>query len=107
MNVTLDRLPLMEAYEIVARDSRALLAAARSADWAEFDSVQATCRVHIAEIRENDGPRSFTGAQRRRRREILVGILRDDRAIRDILEPTTRRFESLMQLRLEREPGAD
>jgi Flagellar protein FliT len=107
MTATLDRVPLMEAYEIVAKDSRDLLAAARAADWSAFDRIQAECRAHVAEIRENAGPREFTAAQKRRRRQILVGILGDDRAIRDILEPTTRRFEALMQLRLEREGGAD
>ncbi len=102
MNLTLDRVPLMEAYETVARDSHALLAAARAADWDEFDRLQALCRDHVAQIRGNHGPREFTSAQKHRRREILVAILGEDRAIRDILEPTTRRFEALMQMRLER-----
>lgn len=106
MSATLDLIPLMDAYEIVARDSRELLAAARAADWNEFDRIQARCRAHVAEIRDNTGPRDFDSAQKRRRREILVGILGDDRAIRDILEPTTRRFEALMQMRVEREGGA-
>ena len=103
MSAPLDLLPLMEAYEVVAKDSRDLLAAARASNWNEFDRIQSRCRAHVAEIRSNAGLREFSADQQRRRREILVGILGDDRAIRDILEPTTRSFDALMQMRPQRE----
>jgi len=98
MNAVPERMDPMQAYESVARASRDLLAAARAGDWADFDRQQAVCHAQV-ELARHLAPRTLTAAESRRRREILMGILADDREIRDILEPVTRRLESILHLR--------
>lgn len=98
MNAGPERQDPMEAYESVARASRDLLDAARAGDWERFDRQQARCHAQV-ELARHVLPRTLSAAESRRRREILMGILADDREIRDILEPVTRRLESILHLR--------
>lgn len=99
MKPSLASLPLMEAYEIIEDQSRALLEAAEAGEWEAFDYLQAQCQALVEDIRCNPAPRSLAPDDARRRREILTHILDDDRQIRDILEPRTRLIGELIQLR--------
>lgn len=107
MKLSLATLPLMEAYEIIEDQSRALLEAAESGQWEAFDHLQAQTRALVEDIRANPAPRALAPDEARRRREILSHILDDDRQIRDILEPRTRRIGELIQLRAASSPGAE
>lgn len=103
MKVTEDTVQILETYEAAGRESRALLRAAVEGDWPEFDRIQERCHRIVSTLRENGSRPLLPPAQAQRRYEILTGILADDRTIRDILEPASRRFESMMNLRGERE----
>ncbi len=106
MKVNPETVQILESYEAAGRASRALLRAALEGDWAEFDRIQERCHAIVSTLRVNGSRPHLPPAQAQRRHEILTDILADDRTIRDILEPSSRRFESMMHLRGERETSA-
>lgn len=107
MKHSLASLPLMEAYEIIEDQSRALLEAAEAGQWEAFDYLQAQTRALVEDIRCNPAPRALAPDEARRRREILSHILDDDRQIRDIIEPRSRCLDDLVRLRAAPGTGAD
>jgi flagellar protein FliT len=105
MNTTLDRMSRLGAYELVAEDSRDLLAAARAGDAEAVERARARCRAHVEALRRHPGPVPLRGPEARRRRELLAAVLADDREIRDILEPAQGRIAKLLGLLPERGGG--
>ncbi len=87
---------LLETYEEAGQASRDLRAAAVRGDWDEFDRVQSHCHTIVALLRAMSPLPPLPPTHARRRHEILAGILADDRAIRDILEPLSWRLGQVL-----------
>ena len=79
---------LLACYEAIGEASRRMLEAARAADWRAFAERERSCAALIAMIESLGDPRAILDARGRRRRvEILRGVLHDDAQIRDLIEP--------------------
>ena len=86
MSVTQAR--FLECYAAIAASTGRMLAAARAADWQALDEGERECNDWIARIeRLGDPDRVLDGHGRRVRIEILRRVLRDDAAIRELLQP--------------------
>jgi len=78
----------LDCYEAIAVATRRMLDAARAADWPAFESGERECRTWIERVERLGNPDTLLDAAgRRRRMELLRGVLRDDAALRDILVP--------------------
>lgn len=97
MNDRENLVKLLDTYEAAGKASHDLRAAAVRGDWEEFDRVQAHCHTIVALLRAFGPMPALPAAEARRRHEILTGILADDRAIRDILEPLSWRMGQVLR----------
>jgi flagellar protein FliT len=78
----------LDCYEAIAVATRRMLDAARATDWTAFAAGERECRTWIERIERLGNPDALLDAAgRRRRMELLRGVLRDDAALRDILAP--------------------
>ncbi len=78
----------LECYEAIAAATGRMLAAARAADWPALSESERECQDWIARIERLGDPEGVLDSHGRRRRfEILRGVLRDDAVIRDLLQP--------------------
>jgi flagellar protein FliT len=86
MSATQDR--FLECYAAIAAATGRMLAAARAADWQALDEGERDCNEWIARIeRLGDPDRVLDAPARRVRMEMLRRVLRDDAAIRELLQP--------------------
>ena len=86
MSVAQDR--FLECYAAIAAATGRMLAAARAADWQALDAGERECNEWIARIERLGNPDVvLDGSGRRARMEMLRRVLRDDAAIRDLLQP--------------------
>ena len=86
MSVAQDR--FLECYAAVATATGRMLAAARAADWQALDEGERECNNWIARIERLGDPDVVLDATgRRARMDILRRVLRDDAAIRELLQP--------------------
>ena len=76
---------VLSMYENIAGLTGKMAAAAQSADWKGFDSLQAQCAGQAAAAAS--GVPALDGAKRLRKIDLLKQIMANDRAIRDITEP--------------------
>lgn len=91
----MEPLPLMptqdrflDCYEAIAMATRRMLDAAKAADWPALDAGERECRTWIERIERLGSPDAVLDREGRRRRiELLRGMLRDDAALRDLLQP--------------------
>jgi flagellar protein FliT len=90
---------LIQRYEAIAQASRKMLSAARSDDWDEVARLEGRCRELIAELKAASRSERLSGAEQRRRIELLRGILADDAEIRARAEPWLRQLERLVPSR--------
>ncbi len=86
---------LIEAYEAIATASHAMLAAARADDWAGVAQLEDECRALIDGLRASAAGQSLSGAEQRRRVQLLREILADDAEIRERSEPWLQQLETL------------
>jgi flagellar protein FliT len=78
----------LACYEAIAAATRRMLEAARAGDLRALDACEAECHAWIERIERLGDPDTVLDAQgRRRRMELLRRVLRDDAALRDVLEP--------------------
>ena len=105
MNETDTIVKLLESYEAAGAASRELRSAAIAGDWESFDRAQARCHAIVGLIRAMGPVSALPPPLVRRRHEILTDILADDRAIRDILEPLSRRLGQVMRTPHRAEPA--
>lgn len=81
----------LDCYEAIAAATRRMLDAARAADWPALDANERDCRSWIERIEGLGNPDAVLDRQGRQRRvEILRDVLRDDAALRDVLQPWLR-----------------
>ena len=86
MAATQDR--FLECYAAIAAATGRMLAAARAADWQALDAGERECNEWIARIERLGDPDLVLDATgRRARMDILRRVLRDDAAIRELLQP--------------------
>ena len=86
MPATQDR--FLECYAAIAAATSRMLAAARAADWQALHEGERECSDWIARIeRLGDPERVLDGPARRVRMAMLRSVLRDDAAIRELLQP--------------------
>jgi flagellar protein FliT len=86
MSATQDR--FLECYAEIAAATSRMLAAARAADWQALDDSKRECNEWIARIeRLGDPGPLLDGHGRRVRLDLLRRVLRDDAAIRELLQP--------------------
>jgi flagellar protein FliT len=79
---------LLACYEAIGDASRRMVEAARAADWGAFAERERACEALIERIERIGDPRVILDARGRRRRfEILRGVLIDDAQIRELIEP--------------------
>jgi flagellar protein FliT len=79
---------LLDGYEAIALATRRMLEAARAADWHAFDARSRECNTWMERVERLGAADALLDADgRRRRMELLGGVLRDDAALRDLLQP--------------------
>jgi flagellar protein FliT len=75
-------------YEKIGRVSQLMVQAAENGDWSTLADAEAVCEQLIRRMRSIGDPLAkLDAAARRRRLEILRGILADDARIREITQP--------------------
>ena len=79
---------LLDGYEAIAVATRRMLDAARAGDWHAFDARSRECNTWMERVERLGAAHALLDAEgRRRRMELLSGVLRDDAALRDLLQP--------------------
>lgn len=78
----------LACYEAIACATRRMLDAARAGDLPALAAIEDECHGWMARIERLGDPDCVLDAHGRRRRVELLGrVLRDDAALRDVLEP--------------------
>ena len=89
-----DRPDIMNCYETLARASHAMLLAAREGNWTEVTTLEQRCATLIATMKPAHEASALPEAQRRRRFEIMRGVLAEDAQIRAMAQPWLARLET-------------
>src|SRR5689334_12226638 len=90
----------LDCYEAVAERTRRMLEAARAADWTAFERTERECRAWIARIELMGDPNRVLDADGRKRRfELVRRMLRDDAALRDLMQPALGRVDRCLAAR--------
>lgn len=89
---------IIERYEAIAEASSAMLRAARAGNWREVASVEGFCIGLVDELKSSRTMSRLSLEERRRKRELIRGILTDDAEIRHLLEPQITRMGVLIKL---------
>jgi len=88
---------LLGYYEAIGHVSQLMLDAATRADWKLLEHAHACCEELIRCVQATGlTPDTLDPVARRRRMEILRQILADDRRIRDLRQPSFKRFDALL-----------
>jgi flagellar protein FliT len=88
---------LLGYYEAIGHVSQIMLDAASRADWKALEHAHACCEELIRCVRASGlTPDSLDPIGRRRRMEILRQIVADDARIRDLTQPSFRRFDAML-----------
>lgn len=77
---------MLAQYETMAARSRAMLAAAREADWDEVVRLERDCAQAVSGLKARGEP-PLTENERKRKMELIRGMLADDAEIRDLVQP--------------------
>ncbi len=85
---------MMTCYETLARASHAMLLAAREGNWTEVTTLEQRCAALIATMKPVHPASQLPEAQRRRRFEIMRGVLAEDAQIRAMAQPWLTRLET-------------
>jgi hypothetical protein len=88
---------LIRHYEAIAAESRAMLAAARAADWNAVERCEHRCLSLIAGLRAAFDGTPLTRAEQRQRVALLRAILVDDAEISARAEPWLAQLDALLQ----------
>ena len=89
---------ILERYEAIAEASSAMLMAARAGDWHEVALIEDFCMILIGELDSSRTLNRLSLEERRRKRELIRGILTNDAEIRHLLEPQITRLGALIKL---------
>ena len=88
----------LDCYEAIASATRRMLDAARAGDLPALAAIEDECNAWIARVERLGDPDAVLDAQGRRRRVELLGrMLRDDAALRDVLEPWLGRVDRCLR----------
>lgn len=88
----------LDCYEAIALATRRMLEAARAADWTAFVARERECRTWMERIERLGNPDLVLDAAARGRRfELLRRMLRDDAAIREIVQPWLGRVDRCLR----------
>jgi flagellar protein FliT len=88
----------LACYEAIATATRYMLEAARAGDFPALAALERDCNSWIQRIERLGDPQAVLDAQGRRRRiELLGRTLRDDAALRDLLEPWLGRVDRCLR----------
>lgn len=78
---------IIAIYEDILRITGSMLAAARNAEWDQLIALEAECRSLIEQLKPRDPTTPLNEKHRRRKVEIIHGILANDAEIREHLDP--------------------
>jgi flagellar protein FliT len=78
---------VLQHYETMAAKSREMLAAARDEHWDEVVRLETDCAAIVAELRRHTENVRLTETERKRKMELIRGMLADDAEIRDLAQP--------------------
>lgn len=88
---------LLGYYEAIGHVSHLMLQAASRADWRSLEHAHACCEELIRCVKATGlNAETLDPPARRRRVEILRQLLADDARIRDLTQPSLRRFDTLL-----------
>jgi len=88
----------LDCYEAIAAATRRMLDAARSNDWHAFAARERECNTWMEHVeRLGDPDAVLDAAGRRRRFELLRDVLRDDAALRDLMQPSLGRVDRCLR----------
>jgi len=88
----------LDCYEAIAVATRRMLEAARCTDWQAFATRERECNTWMEHVeRLGDPDAVLDAAGRRRRFELLREILRDDAALRDLMQPWLGRVDRFLR----------
>ncbi|MGF6274745.1 flagellar protein FliT [Massilia sp. UYP11] len=82
-------------YENLAGLTRRMSDAAKTGDWNEFASLNLEAKVEARSAAA--GMPALAGAQRLRKIDLLKQLMANDRAIRDVTEPSDGRLDRALQ----------
>jgi len=78
---------ILSIYESISRLTRQMLAAARSSDWDQLVALEKNCYAMFAQLFASTDGRPRSAEFRRRKTELICGVLDDDAQIRMLVEP--------------------
>ena len=85
----------LEGYEAIAECSGRMLGAAQSNDWDRLISEERRCRELIAGL-QSAPVAALNESERARKHKIMLKMLADDAAIRNLADPWLRHLESVL-----------
>lgn len=74
-------------YEKILHITGDMLAAARNADWDQLITLESECRALVEQLQPREQAEPLSDNHRRRKVEIIHGILANDAEIRDHIHP--------------------
>ena len=88
---------LLGYYEAIGYVSQMMLTAAERGDWKSLEHAHACCEELIRCVRATGlTPETLDAPAQRRRMEIVRQILADDARIRDLMQPSFHRVDTLL-----------
>jgi flagellar protein FliT len=87
---------VLSSYERIVELTRKMADAARDDEWDDFSLLEDECGFESKRMLETFSP-ALTGADHRRKLDLLKQILANDREIRAITEPWTDQVASVMK----------
>ncbi|MDB5754575.1 MAG: fliT [Massilia sp.] len=78
---------IIAIYEDVASITSAMVASARTGNWAQLAALESRCSSQVSLLRQGETPVPLSGDLREKKIQIIRKILADDKEIRNLTEP--------------------
>jgi flagellar protein FliT len=86
----------LDVYENVLSLTGQMLEAARLRDWEKMTQLELHCTEYVDVLKEKGSISTLNGELREKKVQLLQGILKNDRAIRDITHPWMNELSALI-----------
>lgn len=86
---------IMQHYETIGELSARMLASARGSDWDGLAEAQQRCASAVDSLRQS-GSAELSGAQQRRKHQIILKVLAEDAEVRSLAQPWMAELDSLL-----------